>query len=79
MAQLSRKHSPTGRKVGQGPLFERRWGTVSQVAELLSVHPQSVYRGISKGQIKAAKVPSIGLRVDMKALMALLAGKKNTN
>ncbi|MEN6560122.1 MAG: helix-turn-helix domain-containing protein [Acidobacteriota bacterium] len=50
----------------------RRWLRVNEAAEYLGVHPVSIRRGISKGDIPAAKIKSVGWRVDGSRLDAIL-------
>lgn len=50
----------------------RRWLTVSEVGEYLSLHPKSVYRACKSRRIPSAKAPGVGVRVDKKALDQLL-------
>ncbi|MBD3330946.1 helix-turn-helix domain-containing protein [Candidatus Peregrinibacteria bacterium] len=51
----------------------RRWITVNQAAEYLSLHPISVRRLIDRGKIPAAKIGR-SVRVDLKKLEHQLAG-----
>jgi excisionase family DNA binding protein len=52
--------------------IEKRWLKVSEAAEYLGLHPKSVYRACSDGNIPCAKVPGIGVRIDKDELDALL-------
>lgn len=50
---------------------KKRWITVSETAEYLSLHPQSVYVLINRGQIPTARVGR-NIRVDLKALEIMM-------
>ena len=47
--------------------MERRWITVRETAELLSVHSMSVRKWIDTGKIKAIRIGR-SVRVDLRAL-----------
>ena len=47
--------------------MERRWITVRETAELLSVHSMSVRKWIDAGKIKAVRIGR-SVRVDLRAL-----------
>ena len=49
--------------------MERRWITVGETAELLSVHSMSVRKWIDAGKIKAIRIGR-SVRVDLRALEA---------
>jgi excisionase family DNA binding protein len=49
--------------------MERRWITVRETAELLSVHPMSVRKWIDAGKIKAIRLGR-SIRVDLRVLEA---------
>jgi excisionase family DNA binding protein len=53
-------------------LIERRWLRISEAGEYLGLHPKSVYRACSERRIPFSKVPGIGIRIDKRALDALL-------
>ncbi len=57
--------------------FNRRWLRVRDAAEYLGIAPKSVYRGIARRQIPAAKCAGIGVRVDRQALDELLEALGN--
>jgi len=42
----------------------RRWLTVFETAEALRVHPVTIRKALSRGQIPFAKKPGIGIRID---------------
>jgi excisionase family DNA binding protein len=50
---------------------ERRWITVNECAELLSLHPMSVRKIIARGKIPAVRIGRT-VRVDLRALEAQL-------
>jgi excisionase family DNA binding protein len=52
--------------------FERRWLTARETSEYLNLNPKSVYRACSEKKIPYSKIPGVGVRVDKKALDALL-------
>jgi excisionase family DNA binding protein len=64
--------TPKKASAGKPPLTERRWLRVSEVAQLFNCSAWSIYKGVSRGEIPAARVKGIGLRVDLKALTAKL-------
>ena len=51
--------------------MERRWITVNECAELLSLHPMSVRKIIARGKIPAVRIGRT-VRVDLRALEAQL-------
>jgi excisionase family DNA binding protein len=43
----------------------RRWLTVREAAaEILNVHPQTIYNGLLSGTLPGTKIPGIGWRID---------------
>ena len=52
--------------------IEKRWLTASEAAEYLNLNPKSVYRACHQRKLPHAKVPGIGIRIDKRALDALL-------
>ena len=52
--------------------MERRWITAVETAEYLGLNPKSVYRSCSARKLPPAKVPGVGVRIDKRALDALL-------
>jgi len=56
---------------------ERRWITVAEVAEYLSLHPVTVRRLIDKGQIPSSRVGR-NVRIDMRKLTEQLENEKNS-
>jgi excisionase family DNA binding protein len=52
--------------------IERRWFKISEIAEYLNLHPQSVYELWGKGIIPGTKIKGIGVRLDKKKLDELL-------
>ena len=55
--------------------MERRWITVAEAAEYLSIHPVTCRRLIDRDEIPATRVGR-SVRVDLRKLEALLDEKK---
>ncbi|MDW7759006.1 MAG: helix-turn-helix domain-containing protein [Acidobacteriota bacterium] len=52
--------------------IERRWLTASEAASYLNLNKKSIYRSCHQRKLPHAKVAGIGLRIDKRALDALL-------
>jgi excisionase family DNA binding protein len=52
--------------------LEKRWLTAFETSEYLNLNPKSVYRACHARKLPYAKVPGVGLRIDKRALDALL-------
>ena len=52
--------------------MERRWITVKEAAQYLGLHEKTIYRLTYKRAIPFAKVPGIGIRIDLKELDRML-------
>lgn len=52
--------------------IERRWLKVSEAAEYLGQHVQSIYRACSERKIPYSKIAGIGVRIDKRQLDLLL-------
>ena len=48
--------------------------TVKQVAEILNVHPNTIYKGIINGDIPARKLPGIGIRLKLEEIEEWASG-----
>lgn len=57
--------------------LERRWLTAREASEYLNLNLKSVYRACSEKKIPYSKIPGVGVRVDKKALDALLERRGN--
>ena len=47
--------------------------TVEQVANKLKIHLMTVYKMLSSGRLKAARIPGVGLRIEAKELEKLFS------
>jgi len=56
----------------------RRWLTVNEVAQMLSLHPVTVRRKIDRGEIKTSRIGRT-IRIDLKRLEAELEREMNSN
>lgn len=54
-------------------LTTEQWLKVSEVAEILSVHPHDVYRFINKGELRAKKISERRTRVSEEELTRFMA------
>lgn len=52
--------------------MERRWVTISEVAEYLGIHPITARRLCDRGELPAARIGG-SVRIDLKALEEKLA------
>ena len=52
--------------------IEKRWLTAIQTGDYLHLHPKSVYRACLARKLPYAKIPGVGVRIDKRALDALL-------
>lgn len=55
--------------------LDRRWLTAREISEYLHLNTKSVYRACSAKKIPSSKIPGVGVRIDKKALDALLERK----
>lgn len=55
--------------------MEKRWMKIKEVAEYLSIHPQTVYQMLSAHQIPGLKIKGAGWRIDRRKLDEFIEGE----